>query len=74
MSYAEIANLALEDKLQLMEALWDDLCRQASPDILAPAWHAAVVADRLDRLAEGTEPVTDWAAAKVRIRGNTGAA
>ncbi|MGO8931006.1 MAG: addiction module protein [Limisphaerales bacterium] len=39
----QIAEMTLEEKLRVMEALWDDLCRreEAMP---APQWHKDLLA------------------------------
>ena len=67
MSDLEIAALPIAQKLQLMESLWDSLCRETSggPDV--PSWHGEVLAERIRRLDNGEEPVSSWADAKQRI-------
>jgi hypothetical protein len=71
MSDLEIAALPIAQKLQLMESLWDSLCRETSggPDV--PSWHGEVLAERIRRLDNGEEPVSSWADAKQRIREQT---
>ena len=57
----------LPAKLQLMEALWDDLSRL--PDQLeSPEWHKEVLDERRGRLAAGEERILDWETAKAEIR------
>ena len=59
--------MSLPEKLQLMEALWDDLSRRPE-DLPSPAWHGDVLAE-CRRCAESGEDVfSDWEAAKEDIR------
>ena len=53
-------------KLDLMEAIWDDLARDEKI-LESPAWHEAVLKDRDKALAEGKATVSDWEEAKDRI-------
>jgi Putative addiction module component len=56
-----------EEKLQAMEALWEDLSRD--PDTLeSPAWHEDVLREREERLATGEAEFVDWEQAKADIR------
>jgi putative addiction module component (TIGR02574 family) len=61
-----IENLSLAEKIQLMERLWDDVCRE-SGDVQSPEWHRAVLEERTKRLADGTATVSSWADAKERL-------
>lgn len=62
-----LASLSTEDKLRMMEELWDDLC--ASPaKIESPAWHRDVLADRADAIENGTDRFQDWDVAKGTLR------
>lgn len=59
--------MSLRDKLELMEALWDDLSR--SPDTLpSPEWHKEVLDERRQRIESGEETFSDWESAKRDIR------
>ena len=60
--------MSVEDKLQAMEILWDDLCRNEQ-DIPSPPWHGELLRAREDALSRGEDEVEDWEAAKQRIRG-----
>jgi hypothetical protein len=62
--------LRREDKLRLMEALWDGLSRTET-DVQSPAWHAGALAETERRLAEGREEVLDWNRAKADLRNRT---
>ena len=59
--------MSVADKLQIMEAIWDDLSRHAQ-DQAIPEWHQEVLAEREKKLAEGTEQVLDWETAKKQLR------
>lgn len=59
--------MSLADKIQTMETLWDDLCHHVQ-DVAVPEWHYEVLATREQDLVEGRECVTDWEAAKGKIR------
>lgn len=59
--------MTFPEKLQLMEALWDDLTRKPD-DFPSPAWHKDVL-EECRRLAEsGEEQFSDWEVAKEDIR------
>jgi hypothetical protein len=59
MSIAEVRRLPLAEKLQIMEAIWEDLCAQAE---LAPVpqWHKDLLDERRKAVAEGREELLDW--------------
>jgi Putative addiction module component len=59
--------MTLEEKLQAMEALWDDLSR--NPDsIESPSWHEDVLRERQQRVDSGEASFMDWEQAKAYIR------
>ena len=58
--------MTVEEKLQLMEALWDDLSRHAD-EMEPPAWHGELLAEREAAVARGDEAFEDWETAKQRI-------
>ncbi len=58
---------SLAEKLQMMELLWDDLCKRAV-DMASPAWHEVVLDERAAAVARGDESPIDWEAAKKDIR------
>jgi putative addiction module component (TIGR02574 family) len=68
MTAIEIADMPVVEKLKLMEALWDFLIDQPGGDVESPAWHGAVLEERLRRLAAGEEQVSPWKEAKDRMR------
>ena len=55
------------EKLKLMETLWEELSRPDA-EFESPAWHAQELAATERRLAEGTEQMLDWDAAKKSLR------
>lgn len=71
MSELEIAALPISERLELMESLWDSLCRNSSDGPNVPSWHGDVLAERVRKLDCGEEPVSAWTDAKRRIRDKT---
>jgi hypothetical protein len=63
--------MSLEEKLQAMEALWDDLSRQPD-DINSPSWHQDVLKDTEKRVQSGEATFSDWERAKASIRNRLG--
>jgi hypothetical protein len=65
-----LSDMTLEEKLQAMEALWDDLSR--NPALLAsPTWHENVLREREQRLTRAETSFMDWDQAKAQIRSRT---
>jgi len=64
-----LSKLTLAQKLDLMEAIWDDLARQ-DKTLESPLWHEEVLKDREQALATGRATISDWEEAKERIRRN----
>jgi len=62
--------MSTEDKLRAMEELWADLSRTPS-QIPSPGWHAEVLAERKARIEEGETDITEWSAARQRLRERT---
>lgn len=58
--------MTIEEKLQIMEAIWDDLSQHAD-EIPPPAWHGELLAEREATVARGDEVFEDWETAKQRI-------
>lgn len=61
-----LANMTLAEKLQLMEAVWDDVCRNAG-DVRSPEWHREVLEERAERIRNGEATVSTWSDAKSRL-------
>jgi putative addiction module component (TIGR02574 family) len=59
MTIAEIHQLSLREKLQIMEAIWEDLRAQAGT-VPVPNWHKELLDARHQAVAEGREEVLDW--------------
>lgn len=62
--------MSVEEKLELLDELWADLCR-VPEDVPIPEWHRAVLAEREAALERGEEEVLDWEEAKARLRKET---
>ena len=70
MSIAELRKLPAEEKLKIIEALWDDLA--ADPGALEmPEWHKDALREAESAVAEGTAEFVDWEVAKQRLRRQT---
>jgi putative addiction module component (TIGR02574 family) len=59
MSITEIRELPLNEKLQIMEALWEDL-RSHAEAVPVPEWHKEVLDARRKAVEAGQEPVLEW--------------
>lgn len=55
------------EKLQTMEALWEDLSKK-SDEFISPSWHGEILSKRDKNLSEGKDLIQDWDEAKERIR------
>lgn len=65
-SPVDLKQMTLPAKLQLMEALWDELCSREE-EIPVPDWHKAILDEREQRIKEGKATFIDWETAKQRI-------
>jgi hypothetical protein len=63
----KLKDMTTEEKLQAMELLWDDICRNV-PDFSSPAWHENILKEREKSLKNGKENFIDWDQAKKDIR------
>ena len=68
MSIAEIRQLPLHEKLQIMEALWDDL-RANADAVLMPGWQKQLLDARRKAVSEGRERVLEWDEVKDSLGG-----
>lgn len=76
-----LENMSVEEKIQVMETIWDDLCHNAD-DMQSPSWHEDVLREREEALRPGAlRPGTlrpgagefiDWDLAKKIIRKEIG--
>jgi hypothetical protein len=55
------------EKLSAMEALWQDLNRNAD-QFESPAWHGEILREREKQVEEGQETYVEWEAAKAELR------
>lgn len=62
-----LSKLTLAQKLDLMEALWNDLSKHENT-LESPRWHELALKDREEAFAAGKAAVADWEEAKDRIR------
>jgi putative addiction module component (TIGR02574 family) len=59
MTLTEIRKLPVKEKLQIMEALWEDLRSQVQEEAV-PEWHKELLDNRRKAVEEGREQVLDW--------------
>ena len=59
MSITEIRDLPLSEKLQIMEALWEDL-RSRAEGVPVPEWHKELLDDRRKAVEAGKESILEW--------------
>lgn len=64
-----LTKLTLAQKLDLMEAIWEDLAKHDST-LESPYWHEQVLKDREQALATGKASVSGWEEAKDRMKRN----
>ncbi len=61
-----VENMSIEEKIQTMETIWNDLCKNAD-SISSPTWHETVLNERESGIINGEEVFIDWATAKKNI-------
>jgi len=61
-----LKKMSVEEKIQIMESIWVDLCDTAG-STLSPDWHGKVLADRKVAALAGEDEIIDWETAKQRI-------
>ncbi len=59
--------MTVVEKLQAMEMLWDDICRNVER-VESPAWHEKTLEAREENLRQGKDKFIDWNQAKKDIR------
>ena len=62
----EIHQMPLHEKLRIMEAIWDDICREEQ-NLEVPQWHKDILDERERLVAEGKAQFVDWEDAKKQI-------
>ena len=65
-----LKEMAAEEKIQVMESLWKDLCATAG-STLSPNWHQDVLSAREAAVQTGDMEIMDWEAAKQKISEDT---
>lgn len=66
MTAAEVRGLPITEKIQIMEALWEDL-RERFDRMDLPQAHKDLLDQRRSRVEEGTARLLDWDAVKSTI-------
>ena len=66
---AQIERMSVAERLQVMEQLWDALCRDAG-GIVSPEWHREVLADRKARAQSGEAKFLTLDQLRARLRGS----
>jgi hypothetical protein len=66
-STIEIRNLYREEKLRVMETIWEDLSRE-DEEVESPDWHQKALQETERRLNSGQEKIVDWQVAKKELR------
>ena len=59
MSITEIRQLPLGEKLQIMESIWEDMCKTAD-GVPVYDWQKSLLDERQKAVDEGREKVLDW--------------
>jgi putative addiction module component len=59
--------MSVEEKLQLLEAVWADLSR-VPDEVESPAWHKEVLEETDRKVESGEATFSDWQKAKDSIR------
>jgi hypothetical protein len=67
MNIAELRALPSAEKLQIVEALWEDLTASGA-EIRSPGWHETELRKTESRFAEGLEKTLDWSSAKQELK------
>ena len=63
----EIKHLSREEKLRVMEAIWEDLSKEEEK-VESPTWHQEALQETDHRLRSGEESIVDWQDAKMELR------
>jgi phosphoribosylanthranilate isomerase len=63
----EIKHLSREEKLRVMEAIWEDLSNEEE-QVESPDWHKKALQETEHRLNTGQEKTVDWQDAKKELR------
>jgi putative addiction module component (TIGR02574 family) len=66
MSIAELRNLPLREKFQILEVIWDDLSAHMEEMAVSPAVRE-LLDKRLERIESGSAEVHDWDSVKFSL-------
>lgn len=66
-SAINIKSLSREEKLKVMEDIWEDLSRD-DKEVESPNWHQETLKETEHRLNTGQEKIVDWKDAKKELR------
>jgi len=61
-----LQTMSIEEKIEVMESLWDDLCGTAG-STLSPDWHGSILTARKAALKAGEDQILNWETAKKKI-------
>jgi hypothetical protein len=62
-----LKKMTIEEKIIIMESLWDDLCKDQI-QVASPDWHESVLVQREQQIRAGEDSFTDWQEAKKKIQ------
>ncbi len=62
----QLDQMTTEEKLQAMEALWNDLCERGAVPV--PQWHKDILDERQRTIDEGKAEFIDWETARKQIK------
>lgn len=63
----DIGHLSREEKLRIMEAIWEDLSKDQE-QVESPEWHREALEETDRRRQAGREGLVDWQEAKKELR------
>lgn len=66
-STIEIGHLSREEKLRVMEDIWEDLSKDEI-EVESPNWHQDALQKTKLRVDSGQETIVDWKSAKKELR------
>ncbi len=59
--------MSIEEKIQVMESIWEDLCKSAD-GMTSPPWHENILKEREERVKRKEDEFIDWGKAKNNIK------
>jgi len=65
MPHLPLESMSVEDKIAMMETLWNDLCRHQ--DVEPPLWHQDILNQRHKHRQQGNEIMMNWNDVKQRL-------